>query len=80
MRSFGYRGHRLVGHSGAVTGYRSTMLFDPAARTGVAIMWNSEANLPYKLQAEFFDLVYGPPYTDWLELRPAQGAVATARR
>src|SRR3546814_3991363 len=27
-RSFTYAGHRLVGHSGAVAGYRSTMMFD----------------------------------------------------
>jgi beta-lactamase class C len=68
MRSFIYRGHRLAGHSGAVTGYRSTMMFDPAADTGIVMMWNSEANLPFKLQAEFFDLAYGAPSTDWLQL------------
>jgi len=68
MRSFTYKGHRLVGHSGAVTGYRSTMMFDPATRTGVVMLWNSEANLPFKLQAEVFDLAYRQPFTDWLEL------------
>jgi beta-lactamase class C len=69
MRSFTYKGHRLVGHSGAVTGYRSTMMFDPATRTGVVMLWNSEASLPFKLQAEVFDLAYHQPFTDWLELK-----------
>lgn len=73
MRSFTYKGHRLVGHSGAVTGYRSTMMFDPAARTGVVMLWNSEASLPFKLQAEVFDLAYRQPFTDWLELKSDDG-------
>src|SRR3546814_8970881 len=42
-RSFTYAGHRLVGHSGAVAGYRSTMMFDPATRTGIAML-RSEAH------------------------------------
>src|SRR3546814_10775095 len=32
-RSFTYDGHRLDGHSGAVSGCRSTMIFEPATRT-----------------------------------------------
>jgi beta-lactamase class C len=69
MRSFTYKGHRLVGHSGAVTGYRSTMMFDPALKTGVVMLWNSEGSLPFKLQAEIFDQVYHQPFTDWLQLK-----------
>jgi beta-lactamase class C len=69
MRSFTYKGHRLVGHSGAVTGYRSTMMFDPATKTGVVMLWNSEASLPFKLQAEVFDNAYHLPFTDWLQLK-----------
>lgn len=69
MRGFTYKGHRLVGHSGAVTGYRSTMMFDPATRTGVVMLWNSEASLPFKLQAEVFDLAYRLPFEDWLRLK-----------
>lgn len=69
MRSFLYRDHRLVGHSGAVDGYRSTMMFDPAAKTGVVMLWNSEASLPFKLQAEVFDSAYHLPFTDWLQLK-----------
>ena len=69
MRSFDFKGHRLVGHSGGVSGYRATMMFDPATKTGIAMLWNSNANLPFRFQAEFFDRAYGEPYTDWLELK-----------
>ena len=68
MRSFTYKGHRLVGHSGGVSGYRSTMMFDPATRTGIVMLWNSDANLPFRFQAEFFDRVYKLPFTDYLDL------------
>jgi beta-lactamase class C len=71
MRSFTYKGHRLVGHSGGVSGYRSTMMFDPATRTGIVMLWNSDANLPFRFQAEFFDRAYGLPFTDWLDLDKA---------
>lgn len=69
MRSFTYKDHRLVGHSGGVSGYRSTMMFDPQTRTGIVMLWNSDANLPFRFQAEFFDRVYERPFTDWLDLR-----------
>jgi beta-lactamase class C len=74
MRGFTYKGHRLVGHSGGVSGYRSTMMFDPATKTGVVMLWNSDANLPFRFQAEFFDRAYGLPYTDWLDLGNSPGA------
>lgn len=67
-RSFTYAGHRLVGHSGAVAGYRSTMMFDPQTRTGIAMLWNSESSKPFRAQLELFDLYYGLPFTNWLEL------------
>ncbi|MBC7669154.1 MAG: beta-lactamase family protein [Gemmatimonadaceae bacterium] len=74
MRSFTYKGHRLIGHSGAVTGYRSTMMFDPATKTGVVMLWNSEGSLPFKLQAEVFDNAYRLPFEDWLQLK-GDGAI-----
>jgi beta-lactamase class C len=74
MRSFTYKGHRLIGHSGGVSGYRSTMMFDPATKTGIVMLWNSDANLPFRFQAEFFDRAYGLPFTDWLELKDSPGA------
>ncbi|MES2895497.1 MAG: serine hydrolase domain-containing protein [Pseudomonadota bacterium] len=66
IRSFTYKGHRLLGHSGGVSGYRATMMFDPATRTGIAMLWNSDANLPFRFQAEFMDRAYRLPFTDWL--------------
>lgn len=69
MRSFTYKDHLLVGHSGGVSGYRSTMMFDPATKTGIVMLWNSDAGLPFRFQAEFFDLVYRQPFTDWLDLK-----------
>jgi len=68
MRSFTYKGHRLVGHSGGVSGYRSTMMFDPMTKTGIVMLWNSDANLPFRFQGEFFDRVYRLPFTDYLDL------------
>lgn len=67
-RSFTYAGHWLVGHSGAVNGYRSTMMFDPAARTGIVMLWNSHAGKPFRLQLELLDLYYGMPAQNWAEL------------
>lgn len=69
MRSFTYKGHKLIGHSGAVSGYRSTMMFDPATGTGIVMLWNSESSVPWRLQPEFFDRVYGLPFHDWLGLK-----------
>lgn len=68
MRSFDYKGHHLIGHSGGVSGYRSTMMFDPATKTGIVMLWNSDANLPFRFQAEFFDRAYRLPFTDYLDL------------
>ena len=72
-RSFTYAGHPMVGHSGAVAGYRSTMMFDPATRTGVAMLWNSESSKPFRAQLELFDLYYGLPFHDWMELDGGSG-------
>jgi beta-lactamase class C len=79
MRSFTYKGHQLLGHSGGLSGYRATMMFDPATRTGIAMLWNSDANLPFRFQAEFMDRAYGLPFMDWLELKtPPQTVEAAA--
>lgn len=71
-RSFTYAGRTLVGHRGAVDGYGSLILFDPAAKSGIAMLWNSNSHKAARLQLEFFDLLYGLPFTDWLELDTAQ--------
>jgi beta-lactamase class C len=66
-RSYTYAGHRLVGHRGSVDGYRSLILFDPAAKAGIVMLWNSNYGKAGGLQLEFFDLLYGLPATDWLQ-------------
>src|SRR3546814_4297981 len=48
-RSFTYEGHKLEGHSGAVSGYRATMIFEPATRTGVVALWNSDWGFPFRI-------------------------------
>ena len=40
-RSYDYAGHRIVGHRGGINGYRSLILFDPAKKSGVVALWNS---------------------------------------
>ncbi|MEN3746219.1 serine hydrolase domain-containing protein [Sphingomonas sp. HF-S3] len=68
-RSYTYAGHSLVGHRGSVDGYGSLILFDPAERSGIVMLWNSNQFKAARLQLEFFDLLYGLPQTDWLELQ-----------
>ena len=63
-----YSGHRLIGHRGAVRGYRSMILFDPQSETGVAVLWNSESVRPVGISLELFDMLYGRPRRDWLKL------------
>ncbi|PAX08207.1 serine hydrolase domain-containing protein [Sphingomonas lenta] len=70
-RSFSYAGRRLVGHRGTVDGYGALLLFDSADRSGIAMLWNSNRHTAARLQLEFFDMLYGLPVTDWLELDEA---------
>ena len=67
-RSFTYKGRRLVGHSGAVEGYRATMNFDPAAQTGVVAMWNNAWGRPFSIPFAVLDSYYGEVGTDWLDV------------
>ncbi|HST37170.1 MAG TPA: serine hydrolase domain-containing protein, partial [Allosphingosinicella sp.] len=63
-----YAGHRVVGHHGGVRGYRSMILFDPAQRSGVVVLWNSASPMPNGIEYEVMDMVYGLDRRDWLEL------------
>ena len=76
-RDFKYMGHALIGHRGAVDGYRSLILFDPQAKTGIVMLWNSNSNRPVGAQLELFDMFYGLPAFDWMgldKLAPGGGA------
>ncbi|MEE9347490.1 MAG: serine hydrolase domain-containing protein [Robiginitomaculum sp.] len=67
-RVYDYAGHKVVGHRGAVNGYRAMILFDPLTRDGVAALWNSGSNQPVGIQMEVMDMAYGLKAQDWLYL------------
>lgn len=67
-RSFKYDENVLVGHSGAVDGYRATMIFDPVARVGVVAMWNSNWGTPFRIPFAVFDSYHQRTDSRWLEL------------
>lgn len=68
FRQTDYDGHQLVGHRGAVSGYRSMILFDPSEKVGVAILWNSQSVKPTGMALEILDQYYGRPQHDWMEI------------
>jgi beta-lactamase class C len=78
-RDYNYRGHRLVGHQGAVMGYRATVLFDPERKAGVALLWNSQSGRPVGLQLEMLDRLYGFAYRDWLGIDAPTLVAASAQ-
>lgn len=65
---YGKPGYRVVGHRGAVDGYRSMILFDPERNAGVVALWNSNSRKPVGVQFEVMDMVYGLDAKDWLQL------------
>ena len=80
-RNFSYDGHRLAGHSGAVSGYRATMIFEPATQTGVVALWNSDWGFPFRIPFAAIDSYHGRAEGKWLdlsELPPATGGGAAA--
>lgn len=67
-RVYEYAGNTVIGHRGAVAGYRALILFDPERDAGVAALWNSESNRPVGLQFEVMDMLYGLTREDWMRL------------
>lgn len=67
-RIWHYNGREVIGHRGAVDGYRSLILFDPVLKAGVGMLWNSAAVEPTGMQLEVFDMLYRQPFRDWMEL------------
>lgn len=76
-RIFDYAGHKVVGHHGGVMGYRSLILFDPVAKSGVVALWNCAAGGPNGIEYEVMDMIYGLPFRDWIGIDG--GADAAAR-
>lgn len=77
-RSYDFAGHRIVGHHGGVSGYRALIMFDPAKKSGVVALWNSNTSQPTALEIEVMDMVFGLPFRDWLQLDTAPAAPASA--
>ena len=75
-RSYDYAGHRIVGHRGGVSGYRSLILFDPDRKSGVVALWNSNSSQPGGLEFEVMDMLYRLQFRDWLELDSRPGRAA----
>ena len=77
-RSYDYAGHHIVGHRGGINGYRSLILFDPAKKSGVVALWNSNTSQPGGVEFEVMDMLYHLPFRDWLELNksPTQSIAA----
>ncbi|MEA3057378.1 MAG: beta-lactamase class [Sphingomonadales bacterium] len=67
-RSYDYAGHHIIGHRGGIRGYRSLILFDPAKKSGVVALWNSDTNQPGGLEFEVMDQIFHLPFRDWLDL------------
>lgn len=70
---YGVPGYRVVGHRGAVDGYRSLILFDPERKSGVVALWNSNARTPVGIQFEVMDMIYGLEAKDWMQLDANRG-------
>ncbi len=66
-RSFSYGGHQLVGHSGAVDGYRATLIFEPSTGNGVVAMWNSNWGTPFRIPFAVFDSYDQRADSNWLD-------------
>ena len=72
-REYDYAGHKIVGHRGGVSGYRSLILFDPERKSGVVALWNSNTSQPGGLEFEVMDMIYHLPFRDWMELDSKAG-------
>lgn len=77
-RNFTYGGHRLAGHSGAVAGYRATMIFEPATRTGVVALWNSDFGFPFRIPFAVIDSYHKREGAHWLDLSELPAATGGA--
>lgn len=59
-RVYNYKGRRIIGHRGAVQGYRSMTIFDPELKTGMAMLWNTGTGFPIELQMDVIDMAHAP--------------------
>jgi CubicO group peptidase (beta-lactamase class C family) len=61
-----YRNLHIVGHGGAIDGFRSDITLLPREKTAVIVLCNlDQDNLPEALRWSILDLMHGFPSTDW---------------
>ncbi|MDX2032600.1 MAG: serine hydrolase [Blastocatellia bacterium] len=61
-----YRGHKLVMHGGTIDGFRASIVLDPRARIGVAVVANlNGVQMPEAVCYNVMDLLLGLPRKDW---------------
>lgn len=63
-RVYNYKGRRVIGHRGAVQGYRALVIFDPELKTGMAMLWNTGTGFPIELQMDVIDMAHAPDKGD----------------
>jgi len=61
-----YRGHKIVWHTGGLTGMTSRTTLVPDQRLGVVILTNGESPLFHAITYHILDDVFGAPATDWV--------------
>jgi beta-lactamase class C len=65
---YDYMGNSIVHHSGRLTGFNSLIAFSPEHQIGLVILANSDTLLPGALMAQFFDMLFDLPLTNWSKL------------
>jgi CubicO group peptidase (beta-lactamase class C family) len=61
-----YRGHKVVWHTGGLSGMTSRTTLVPDQRLGVVILTNGESDMPDALTYELLDSFLAVPATDWI--------------
>lgn len=61
-----FGGHRIVGHTGGVNGFVTSVMLMPEEKTGIVVLTNTESNQLYEaLTNELRDACLGMPYRDY---------------
>jgi CubicO group peptidase (beta-lactamase class C family) len=61
-----YRSHKLVMHGGTIDGFRASIMLEPKAKIGVAVLANLNATqMPEAVCYTVMDLLLGLPKKDW---------------
>ena len=61
-----YRGHKLVMHGGTIDGFRASIMLEPKAKIGIAVLANlNGTQMPEATCYNLMDLLLGLPKKDW---------------